>query len=123
MNIINKSKDVDFDDCFANDLYIFDALMRNDSKTDTFLKKFRCVKCIDKFEQEFSLKEIGSNFYINTKMKDTKNSDLVISNIIGSYSLMNSDRRDYEFTNDNLIKPIEVVETVIGRFKLEKIEE
>lgn len=123
LNIINKSKDVDFEDCFANDLYIFDALMRNDSTTDTFLKKFRCVKCIDKFENEFSLNQIGSNFYINTKMKDTKNSDLVISNIVGSYSLMNSDKRDYEFINDNLIKPIDVVETVIGRFKLEKIEE
>ena len=123
LNIINKSKDVDFVDCFANDLYIFDALIRNDLTTDTFLKKFRCVKCIDNFKNEFSLNQIGSNFYINTKMKDIENSDLVINNIVGSYSLMNSDKRDYEFTNDNLVKPIDVVETVIGRFKLEKIEE
>lgn len=121
MNIIDKSKNVNFGTYFANDMYIFYSLMHNDLYANIFLEKFRAVKCIDKFESEFSLNNIGSNFYINTKMKDTSNSDLVICNVIGAYSLLHSDRKQYDIVNDNLVHPIDVVETVVGRFKLEKI--
>lgn len=122
MNVIEKSFNVNFDVYFANDMFIFDSLMYNDLYSDVFLSKFRCVKCIDKFETEFSLAEIGSNFYINTKMKEQKNSDLVICNIVGVYSLLKSDRKKYDIVEDNLVHKINIVETVVGRFKVEKFD-
>lgn len=122
MRIISKSKEIDFSTCFANDLYIFEALFRNDIESAVFLRKFKCVKCIDKFENEFSLNQIGSNFYINTKMKGTKNSDLVICNVVGAYSLLNSDKKKYDIIKDNLVHNIDIVETVVGRFRIEKID-
>lgn len=121
MNIINNSEKVNFETYFANDMFIFNALMHYDLYSNIFLSKFRCVKCIDKFENEFSLNQIGSNFYINTKMKDTKNPDLVICNVVGAYSLLNSDKKKYDIIKDNLVHDIDIVETVSGRFKIEKI--
>lgn len=102
----------------ANDVSIFIALSTLDKIEDIFLKKYKCVKCIDNYLEDFSLNDIGSNFYINTKIND--NEDICLPNIVGSYSLIKSDKRNYDISK--LIFSPNKIDSVCGSFKINKID-
>ena len=104
----------------ANDVSIFVALSTLDGMEKSFLEKLKCVKCIDCYFNEFSLYDIGSNFYINTKVDLAKdNNDICLANIVGAYSLMNSDKSNYDIKNLTF-NPTKI-ECFLGLFEINKI--
>lgn len=119
---VNDAYDkVDFNKTFENDVSIFDSLSTYYSYCD-FLKQFRLIESIGKYEKEFSFENIGKNFYINTKFSNHpfENVNIYIPLIVGTTSLLLSDRKEYDLKE--LVREVDVVETHAGRFKIEKID-
>lgn len=104
----------------ANDVNIFYTLFYTEKIENFFLNKLMCVSCIDDFDDKFSVKEIGSKFYVSAKSEDLiDNDDVVLSNLVGVYSFIKSDNRDYDISK--LVFRPNIIDTVCGRYKIEKI--
>lgn len=106
----------------ANDVMIFVSLFENTKDGEqNLLKKYKAVCCIDDFERDFLINDIGRNFYVNLKMLKNDNNDIILNNIIGVTSLIESDKREYDMSE--LVFSPKTIMTVNGVYKIEKILE
>lgn len=106
---------------WPNDEFIFMCITRGNkflSDGKEFENSFMQVKSIDNFE-DLKISDIGGNFYINTKLLNRKNNDIIISNMISAYYLIKSDKNKYDF-NDIVHVP-NIVKTNNGIFKIEMV--
>lgn len=117
-NIMKLNFNIDFDKPGDNDSCIFDDFCRIDNIYNTFLSKMKQLKGIIDIK-ELSLDKIGSNFCINTKVFDRKNSDVIIPLLIGCSSILNCDHNIYDL-NDLVFAP-KYITTNIGKFEVKKI--
>jgi hypothetical protein len=100
----------------------FQFMMAEELKSyDEFFKRMVQVKAVGDIKR-ININDIGSNFYVNCKAYDRKNSDAIIVNIVGVTSLIFSDKKKYDLKNLIYYTPKEI-NTNIGNFKIEKTDE
>lgn len=117
-NILKLDFDIDADRNGDNDAMIFDNFCKIDNVYYTFLSKMKQLKGISDF-RNLSLKDIGSNFCINTKVFDRKNSDVILVNLLGCSSLLTCDNKIYEL--NKLVYNPKYITTNVGIFDVVKI--
>lgn len=112
---------LDYHDCDKyNDVAIFNSLICKDVYFHNFLNKLRQLKSVFDITH-INLNDIGSYFSIRTKQYDRKNTGIISINIVGCYSFLCSDKKEYDLKT--LVYSPKYVETNNGIYQLKKIEE
>lgn len=99
----------------------FQFMLESKNSYKNFFLKMIQVKAVGDIRR-INVDDIGSNFYVNCKAYDRKNSDAIIVNIVGVASLIFSDKKKYDLKNLIYTTPTEI-NTNIGNFKIERVDE